>query len=204
MCEPATLIAMGTAAASFASANAGAIALGSVALSGGSAIASYMGQKQAATAQERTFEQNKMNALTAMGNDIEANNLTASAADENATGRRMAASGDGLFARSAARTSAGERGIGGLTAAALEADIGFSEGQQVAAINRNSELDSRRHALRGRGVTDSAQSRIQATAHGKQPSLLALGAKLGATAFNGLRMSNDLTDLAAPKGPSID
>lgn len=175
MCEPAT------------------IALISTGISVATASIGYMGQEAAASAQTARYEQNAGNALVAFTGDIEANNLNAMANQEAAGQRKLQASSEGLYNRSLARVSAGERGIGGLTAAALEADLGFQEGSQVSAVNRNAELDQQRYRLSAAGAHNSAVGRINSMAPGQKPSLLALGAQFGQAALNGYTMYNDLS-----------
>lgn len=182
---------MGTVG-SFAAANAGAIGLASAGLSGATAIAGHMGATQQAKATEAAYKTNADNALVAYQGDIESSNLDIMSSREASTGRRLDASAEGLAARSAARVGAGERGIGGYTAAALQQDAGFAEGQQVAAINRNDQLDNSRHRLAGKGAKDASQSRINSAKRGQKPSLLALGASLGSSALSGMQMTSSI------------
>jgi hypothetical protein len=198
MCPPmlAAIPAITSSIGAFATAHAGAMGIASGVMSGGSAILGYMGERQQYAATEANYKTNANNALTAYQGDIEANNLDLMSSQEAATGRRLDASAEGLAARSAARVGAGERGIGGYTAAALMQDIGFSEGQQVANINRNSQLDDSRYRLSAKGAKDSAQSRINSAPRGTKPSLLALGASLGSAALSGMHMTTSIKQAA--------
>ena len=189
VCEPTTIALV----------SAGASALGSV--------AGYMGQQQAADAQDAAYDQNVKNSIVAMQGDIEANNLNAMSADEAATQRRFEAQQEGLAARGAARASAAERGIGGFTAAALEQDIAMQQGRNIAAINRNQELDAQRTRLSNRAATDTAQSRINSMQRGQRPSGLGLIAGLAGAAAGGFSTRQSLLHMRAqraamtPKGP---
>lgn len=157
------------------------------------ATVGYMGQKAQADAQTAMYEQNRSNALTAYADDIEASNLNAMANSEAATQRRMEAKDEALFNASAARVSAGERGVGGYSAAALERDLMGQAGRQVAAINRNAELDDQRYRTQTRGARNAATSRINSMSPGTQPSLIAFGAQLGQAALNGYTMNQQQT-----------
>lgn len=175
MCEPTT------------------IAIAATAMAATQQVVGFMGQKQQAKAQDATYESNKANALSAYRDDIEAANLNTMAANENATDQRVDQARAGLAARSSARVSAGERGIGGLTAAALERDLGFQQGSNIAAINRNQQLDQQRYRLSTRGAANAAESRINSVQRGRKPSVIGLAAGLGQAALNGYTMQQDLT-----------
>jgi len=159
-----------------------------------SAVVSHMGQAQLAAAQTAQHNQNKINSLQAFRDDIEAINLDTMARQENTTMERVDAARQGLAARASSRVSAGERGLGGVTAAALLQDIGFEEGSTVATLNRNAELDMERNRTATRGARNTMISRMQSTRPGRKPSLLALGAQLGQAAVSGYRMYQDTKD----------
>lgn len=167
MCEPATIAAI----------SAGASAVGSV--------IGYMGQRQAAKATNRAFEENQTAQLAAYTDDIEATNLNAMAADENATQRRLQVSRDAQAARGSAIASAAERGIGGFTLAAIERSYGFQEGEAIASINRNQELDGERTRLSLRSSRNSREAAIRSAPRSRGPSLLGLGASLASAAAGG-------------------
>lgn len=190
MCEPITLSAAGSAIAGAASsAIAAATSTGGMAaLSAGSAIVGHMGASQAARDQNRAYLANADSAIVAFQDDIEASNLDAMSTQEAATQRRLAASAEGLAARSASRVSAGERGAGGYSAAALYRDIGFQEGQNISAIDRNAELDDQRGRLRGRAINAGAQSRINSVRRARGPGLASLGLNLASTAVGAYTM----------------
>lgn len=171
MCEPATIMAVATAATKAAG-----------------AAASFMGAAKAASATNEAYEANAENAVRAYGDDIEASNLQSMAEADSAAQRGFQLASDAAAARSTSRVGAGERGVGGLTAAALQRDIGFQEGQGLAAINRNAFLNQQRGRLRLRGAANAAQSRINSAPRAAGPSLLGLGADLGAAALDGLTM----------------
>ena len=180
MCEPMTMIAVA-----------------STAISATQSIVGHMGAAQQAAQTNAAYEQNANNAITAMQDDNEAASLDLMAAQENDTQRRMQTSAEGLAARGASRAAAGERGVGGLSVAALQRDLGFQEGSNIAAINRNASLNQQRHRLQVRGARDAAQSRINSAPRSNGPSLLALGADLGAAALNGYTMRSNLRANAA-------
>lgn len=175
MCEPTTMIAIGSAA-----------------LAGTQSVVGYMGASADAAAQTAHAQRSRRESIAAYGDDIEALQLDQSAAQEDATSRRVAATGQGLAARSAARVSAGERGIGGFTAAAIQQDLGFAEGAQIAAIDRNAELDESRFRLGSRNAQRTATSRVNSVQNGRAPSMLALGASLGGAALSGYHMKTGL------------
>jgi hypothetical protein len=155
-------------------------------------IVSYMGAAADAASQTQYYEQNRLNSLQAYSDDIEANNLDLMAKQEDSTVQRLEMADQGLAARATAKVAAGERGLGGVTAAALEQDIGFQEGSAIANINRNDELDIQRHRLQSRNAKNTATSRINGVRPGKSPSLLALGASIGQSAVSGFQMRSAL------------
>lgn len=168
------------------------LAIAATVMSATQGIVSYMGASADADAQDAYREQNRLNSLVAYRDDIEANNLDIMSRQEDSTVQRMELADQGLAARASARVAAGERGLGGVTAAALEQDIGFQEGSSIANINRNDELDVQRHRMAGRNANNKAQSRINSVRPGKRPSLLALGASLGQSAVSGYQMRSTL------------
>lgn len=183
----------------FASANAGMMGLASAGLSGASAIANHMGQRQEAKATDAAFAQNQIYSLKAYSGDIEAANLDAMAANESAANKRFDISKGGLQARSTAAVGAGERGIGGLSRAALLQDIGMQEGGEIANVDRNAQLDRSRYRLSTEGARSAAESRINSAPRGRKPSLLALGASLGSAALGGLQMTSSIKSASALK-----
>jgi hypothetical protein len=206
MCEPISMGLIGSAVASSMAAvgtataamgGAGVIAGVSAASAGASALVGHMGATQQAKDQNAAYSANAYNAITAYQGDIEANNLNTMTAQEAATQRRFGAQQEGLAARGASRASSGERGMGGLSAAALQRDLGFQQGQNIAAINRNSELDQNRSRLTARGAQDGTQSRINSAQRSRGPNLLALGADLAGVAANGFTMRSNLRANAA-------
>ena len=190
MCEPVTLGAIGTAVAGAASSAMAAATstAGMVAMSAGSAVIRHMGQAQAAGDQNSLYRANTDSAIVAYQGDIEASNLEAMTSQEGASQRRLAASAEGLAARSSSRVSAGERGAGGYSAAALYRDLGFQEGQNIAAIDRNAELDVQRGRLRGQAAQAGAQSRINSVRRARGPNLATLGLNLASTAVGAYSM----------------
>lgn len=175
MCEPTT------------------IALAATAMAATQSVVSYMGAAEQAKQTNAAYSQNAEASVDAFQDDIEASNLSSMASQEEATQRRMQASADGLAARGATRAAAGARGVtGGLSLAALERDLGFQEGRNIASINRNSELSDQRHRMNTRGARNAAQSRINSAPRSNGPSLLALGADLGSAAVSGYTMRSNL------------
>lgn len=172
-----------------------AIAAASAALSATQSVVSYMGGVQDARAHNAFVAQNQENALAAYGDDLEAINLDAMARQENLTVERLRYADAGLAARATARVSAGERGLGGATAQALEQDVGFWEGSSISNIDRNGELDMLRHSLSARAARNTAESRINSMQTARPPSMLALGASLGQSALSGFHMHSTLSAL---------
>lgn len=168
------------------------VAVASLVTSAISSSVAYMGQQQAAADMNAAYGRNAAASIDAYQGDIEALNLDSMAAQENATQRRVQASREALAARGAARVQAGEAGVGGYSVAAIQRDLGFQEGEQIAAINRNADLDEQRRRLGGRNARDNAQSRINGAPRSRGPSLLALGAELGASAVNAYSMRSQL------------
>lgn len=167
MCEPVTIAAI----------SAGASAVG--------AGAQYMGQRQAAKDMNAAFKENQRSQLAAYADDLEAINLNAMAADEDATQRRLQVSRDAQSARGSAVAAAAERGIGGFTLAAIERSYGFQEGEAIASINRNQALDGQRTRLSQRSAQNSRTAAIRSAPRSRGPSLLGLGASLASAAAGG-------------------
>lgn len=176
MCEPTT------------------IAIASATMAATQSVVSFMGQRQQAQQMNAAFEENAANSLTAYSNDIEANNLSDLASQEQATQRRMEQQGNLLAARGSARAAGG---AGGLSRDAIAQDLGFQAGTNISAIDRNQQLDAQRTRLSGRAARDTATSRINSAPRSNGPSLLALGADLGSAAVNGFTMNSQLQAQAA-------
>lgn len=173
------------------------LAASAAAMSATQAVVGYMGAAQQARQTNNAYRQNADAAIVAYQDDIEASNLDTMAAQEQATQRRLQTTSEGLAARGAARAASGERGVGGYSVAAIQRDLGFQEGSNIAAINRNAGLDKQRHRMNVRGARDASQSRINAAPRSRGPSLLALGAQLGSAALDGYTMRSTLRANAA-------
>lgn len=173
-------------------------AAATTALSATQSVVSYMGGVQEANAHNAYRAQNAANSIDAYSDDIEAINLEAMSRQEDSTIQRLMIADQGLAARASARVSAGERGLGGITAAALEQDVGFWEGTSIVNLDRNDELDAQRHRLSARGARNTALSRINSVRAARRPSLLALGASLGQSAVQGFTMHSHLSRLQPP------
>lgn len=156
-------------------------------------VVGYMGQAKAARAQNQRFRQNHKSAINAYQDDIEAMNLNAIASNEDAAQRRMETRLEAMAARSSARVGAGERGLGGYSAMALEQDVFAQEGRAVSAIDRNLQLDEQRFRLQGRGAANTAESRINSMRRAAGPSTLGLIANLGSAAVQGFSMQSNLS-----------
>lgn len=161
-------------------------------LQAGSSLIGYMGQRSEAAAQDAMYQQNRAAALVAYQDDIVANNANTMIEQEQATQRRQEVVADGIAARSRARAATSDSGIGGYTAAAIQQDLLRAQGTGIAAIDRNDALATVRNIYAGRAASQTATGRINSVARGRKPSLLSLGANLGAAALSGLKMTKDL------------
>jgi len=163
-------------------------------------IMTYKRKRQQAKAQDKLRAANTTEALSAYSGDIEALNLEASVAQEDAAAQRFEQTKEGQLARSGAGTKATARNIGGLSARAIEQALGFQTGENISAINRNAELDSTRHRLQKEGARSTATSRIRSVQPGQKPSPLALVVDLGNAAVKGFSMKQDMTAAQAATG----
>lgn len=159
-----------------------------------------MGQRQQGTAQDKLKAANTREALGAYSGDIEALNLEASVAQEDAAGQRFAQTKEGQLARSEAGTKATARNIGGLSARAIEQALGFQTGENISAINRNAELDSVRHRMGKEGARATATSRIRSQQPGQRASPLSLAVGLGSAAVSGFAMKQNMAAAEAATG----
>lgn len=158
----------------------------------GQSILGFMGRRSEAKAQDAMFEQNRQSALGAYRDDIVSNNMNTMIEQEQATQRRQEVAAEGIAARATARTSLGEAGIGGFTAAAIQRDLLAAQGTNIAAIDRNADLAAVRNQFANRAAAETAKGRINSVSRGKKPSLLSLGLGVGASVLGGMKMTKDL------------
>lgn len=168
------------------------LALASAVIGATSATMSYMGQQQAANDANAAFQENAANSVIAYQQDIEANNLDFMARQEDTAMSVMQTQREGLVARAAATADSTERGVGGLSAAAIRRALGFQAGENAAYIRRNEELNNQRARLTGLATRDAAQSRINSAPRQRGPSLLSLGLNLANSAVSGYSMYSGL------------
>lgn len=168
------------------------LSVGSTLFNMGSSVLGFMGQRSEAQAQNALYEANRKSAITAYQDDIVSLNTETMVAQEQATQRRMEAATEGLAQRAAAKVALGEQGFGGFTAAAIERDLLMAQGTGIAAIDRNDQLNAVRYQFAAKSAGETAKGRIQSVQRGTNPSLLALGASIGGSAFKGMKMFRDL------------
>lgn len=168
------------------------IAIASFALSSTQAIIGHMGQQQQAAAMEAQYQQNRTSAISAYQDDNEANSLNMIAQGEAAGQSILQARRDAFAARAAARAAGAERGVGGLSQAAIEQTISAQAGESVAYTQRNLELDQERYRLGGKAAANTALARINSAPRGRKPSVLALAANIGSSAMNAYAMHSGL------------
>lgn len=154
----------------------------------GQSVLGYMGQRQEAAMQNAAFAQNQASAIRAYQDDIVSLNAETMVSQDQATERRNSLRGEALASRSAANVATGEAGIGGFTAAAIQRDLLAAEGTGIAAIDRNEGLSAVRYQYASRAAGETARGRIGSVARATPPSLLSLGANIGGSVFQGLRM----------------
>lgn len=174
MCDPVTLAVTATA------------------ISATQGVVSYMGAQQQAKDINAAYKENAANSIIAYQEDIEANNLDYMSRQEDVALSTMQNQRQGLEARAAATVDSGGRGVGGLTASAIQRAVGFQAGENAAYIERNAQLNAQRARLTQRATTSTAQSRINSAQSSRGPSLLALGANLAGSAVSGFSMYSGL------------
>lgn len=152
----------------------------------------YMGMQEQAAGMEASYAQNRQSAIVAYQDDIEAGNLNQIASGEAAGQSILQARREALAARAASRAAGAERGVGGLSQAAIEQAITSQEGTSVAYTQRNMELDRERFRLGGRAAQNTAGARINSAPRGRSPSALGFIANLGSSAVNAYAMHSGL------------
>jgi len=159
------------------------IAAAGLAVSAISTVSDYMGQQDAADQQER---QNAINAQNAQASfQIESNAL---ADQENqvkaqASGDAFDLNLDSLRAASAAKASAADAGVSGLSVDRLIADVYAEEGraEERIRINRDNRLEQIANERAGAGARRASRSQgVPVT----QPSLLGAGAGIAGAAID--------------------
>lgn len=147
-----------------------ALPLVSAALSIAGAAAGYAGAQQQAKQQNQLYLENAAEANRAAGDQYSA--LTHKSVQErNASSQQLFQNSiEGLKARSAARTAAGEAGVTGLSVDALLGDLGAQEARKADAID--SQYQMTRDSIRAQmeEVKANTQSRINSVQRAKPPS----------------------------------
>ena len=160
MCEPSTL-----AAATLAVSVAGT-------------AASFIGQQQQADSMEGQARSNADAIRQDTVNSYEQLQLRRVQERDAAIEEKMSAQSDAVKARSAARVSAGEAGVSGLSVDALMADYYGQEGRYADSVDRNYENTSQQIDQEMRGVQAAGTTRINSLPRGQRPSFLDAGLRI--------------------------
>lgn len=163
------------------------IAVASFASTAASTGLSFIGQSQAASAQQAA---NQATAQSARQSAL----LQHRTIDERITQEREAAS-QGIAnadrsqraAQSRAAVSAGEAGVQGNSVNSLIGDIGMTFGRERSNISRNLDNTTNQLVLSGQGVTTNTKSRINQLPRPNPPSVAGTGLQLvggGLSAYN--------------------
>jgi hypothetical protein len=171
-----------------------ALAIASFATSAAQSVMSYQQQSAQASMQNAQFEQNRVNALSAMRNDQQQIQLRqqqemAAAADQ-VNQRRMQERDE----RAYAITAAGEAGVSGFSVENILRDIGNLSSQDISTINQNKDwtLDQLNTDLSG--TRDTAMSRINSVSQAIAPTPLSLGLSIGAAGLNSVTSYKTMKD----------
>lgn len=156
-----------------------------------------MGAAQQANDINAAHSQNAKAAITAYQDDIESAQLDAMSSQENNSLSILQNRRAGLRARASSRAASAERGVGGLSQAAIEQSLGFQSGESVAYVRRNMELDNDRYRLGARASGNAAQARINGAPTARGPSALSLVANLGSAAVSSYAMKSGMDADAA-------
>ena len=182
--------AAGTAAAATAAAGPAAAATASTtmlaiqtAVSIGSAVMAFVGQKQAAKKQEKA-------AMTAYNNDRA--QLEEQRRQEGLQARQqMSERGkQALFERARLRAASAEGGVGGNSIDRIFNENSFAAGQDMATMQENARNGVRQSMQQGEAMRSTAQSRLNAI---ERPSMLSTGlqiAGIGADAYSKYKKIN--------------
>lgn len=150
------------------------------AISAASTAAQYVGQMQAAEAQNATYEQNRIAATKAQElswQQIDTRTIQereAAATEKANTAREVRA------AQATAKVAAGEAGVGGLSVDMLLGDIAGRYGRYASGVDTQTDWSVAQLQMEKRGVAAQAQDRINSVERGRKPSLFDAGLRIGA------------------------
>ena len=191
MCFPA----VAAAAAPLISAGAGALGIGgaisgptaflsSLALTTAGAGLDYLGQSQAASAQDRVYRQNQRAARAAFNESSAQENIRLGQEQEAAAQKVQATRRELLQTTGRARVAAGEAGVSGLSVDALLADYGRQSAFYNESVRRNLAFTQQSTASNQRGLGSQFVSRVQSVQRGQRPSLAGLAIRVGGGALD--------------------
>lgn len=138
----------------------------------GSAVSGYEGAKAQATMQNRMYEQNKLNAYSALRTDYQATQQRQmqeiEAASQQIEQRRL----ESLQQQATANVAAGEAGVSGFSVERVLRDIGAKASRDISTIEQNRDWGLSQLQNEMRGQRDRAVSRIFSVPKAMKPSAL--------------------------------
>ncbi len=150
------------------------------AISALSTAVGYVGQQEAADAQDEAYEQNRQNALNAFADKQRDLNTRAIQEQEAAANKKFENNLDRRAAQATAMVAAGESGVSGLSVDALFNDLGSRTARANANIDSNTDYTLQQLESEKRGQTYQTVDRINSVKRGQQPSLIDAGLRIAA------------------------
>lgn len=150
------------------------LAVASVAVSAASSVSGYVGQRQAAKAQEMAAQDAYIANQAAL--DVQQQQTNEQASQKMSERVRQA-----MIERGRLRALAAE-GMGGQSTARLEGEIDLATATDMAVIERNRSMNEAQAQLQKRGMRAQSQGAINAS---QRPSPLGLAIDLAGTALSG-------------------
>ncbi|WP_067516908.1 virion core protein, T7 gp14 family [Endozoicomonas ascidiicola] len=168
------------------------IAVASMAMAGGSAIASHQAQSNQAKVQDALYEQNKVNSYASMRNQYlgiqNRQSQEMEAASQQVQQRTLQAMED----QATANVAAGEAGVSGFSVERVLQDMGASASRDISTIEQNRDWTMSQLTEEAKGIATQTQSRINGVSQGVKPSPWATAFQLGGAAVNSYGLKNQL------------
>ena len=150
------------------------------AISALSTAVGYVGQSEAADAQNAAYDANRRQALSAFADKQVSMNTRAIQEQEAAASKKFENNLERRAAQATAMVAAGESGVSGLSVEALFNDLGARTARANSNIDSNTDFTMQQLEAEKRGQTYQTLDRINSVKRGTEPSLIDAGLRIAA------------------------
>ncbi|WP_114946621.1 virion core protein, T7 gp14 family [Microvirga calopogonii] len=168
------------------------LAVASFAVGTASTVAGFAAESQAADAQNKVAEQNRLNALAAFEDTQRSMNERISQERESAALEKFDVALESRAARATNDVAAGEAGISGVTVDALAKDFASREARFNDRVDRQTEWTTAQLSAQKREQSAQTLDRINREPRAQKPSFIGAGLKIAASGLNAYSQSKKL------------